>query len=378
MVPSVPRKRSSSCTTWRPVSSIASFMISRPICRLARPAASTRPSGELWPSASMWRSLRPCDSTSFQMRSVSSCGMTRLRWSVQRRSSTIATATTEHTTIGHMTGPPARMISHMARHDTVRPRPLPAGPTRPATSAWNRAAPSRFRRTSGSSEKCARMAPSSAVTRTVVPAALQRATTSLSGMPQRLPKPADAIPIACRCRRDQLRGGRAAAPVMRQQHQVSRERLRHEFRLGRGFRVRQQECRSARPGDFDRAGSVVVTAVKSGGRVQHAKRDPVPLPGASPDASGLGRVRVARRRHRSRYAKRPAESGLPRLNGPGPRGSRQAGQFAGFRARASTAAARRVPPRHRRASVDRCRTREHAGRSRRRRRVPGPRRLRPG
>ena len=28
--------------------------------------------------------------------------------------------------IGHMTGPPARMISHMARHDTVRPLPLPA------------------------------------------------------------------------------------------------------------------------------------------------------------------------------------------------------------------------------------------------------------
>ena len=39
-----------------------------------------------------------------------------------------------------------------------------------------------------------RIAPLSAVLSTVVPAARQRATTSGMGMPQRLPKPAEAIP----------------------------------------------------------------------------------------------------------------------------------------------------------------------------------------
>lgn len=49
MVPSVVRKRSSSWTTARPVSSIDSFITSRGLFTLRRPAASTRPSGE-WPA----------------------------------------------------------------------------------------------------------------------------------------------------------------------------------------------------------------------------------------------------------------------------------------------------------------------------------------
>ena len=48
MVPSVVRKRSSSCVTTRPTSSIASFITGRGLRAFARPAASRRPSGARW------------------------------------------------------------------------------------------------------------------------------------------------------------------------------------------------------------------------------------------------------------------------------------------------------------------------------------------
>ena len=43
----------------------------------------------------------------------SSCGSTRLSCSVHSRSSMIAAATIEHRMIGHISGPPARTISHI-------------------------------------------------------------------------------------------------------------------------------------------------------------------------------------------------------------------------------------------------------------------------
>src|SRR5688572_732660 len=51
-----------------------------------------------------------------------SAGRTRLRWSVQRRSKRMPAAAIEQMMIGHMNGPPARTISHMARDHTGSPR----------------------------------------------------------------------------------------------------------------------------------------------------------------------------------------------------------------------------------------------------------------
>src|SRR5688572_27329690 len=114
MVPTEFTKRSSSWTTCRPTSSTRSIMMSRPRCRLANAVASTRPSGEFFSSASMTLALTWCRSASSDTFLMRSWGKTRLRCSVQRRSSTIPTSAMEHRMIGHMNGPPARTISHMA------------------------------------------------------------------------------------------------------------------------------------------------------------------------------------------------------------------------------------------------------------------------
>ena len=113
MVPSVLRKRSSSCTTCRPVSWTRSIMISRPRSRLASAAARTRPSGEFFSSASMTFALTWPDSASCETFLMSSSGSTRLRCSVQSRSRRMPTAATEQRMIGHMKYPPACTSSHM-------------------------------------------------------------------------------------------------------------------------------------------------------------------------------------------------------------------------------------------------------------------------
>ena len=132
MVPSVLRKRSSSCTTWRPASSSRSIRISRGRWRLARPAASSRPSGEFCSSAAITLSLTWLASTSCQTRCGRSRGSTRWSCSVHSRSRMIAAATIEHRMIGHISGPPACTISHI-RSDpddrlTAKARIIPKGP----------------------------------------------------------------------------------------------------------------------------------------------------------------------------------------------------------------------------------------------------------
>ncbi len=64
--------------------------------------------------------LRSARSETFLMRSW---GKTRFRCRVQRRSRTIPTSAIEQMMIGHMNGPPARTISHMAPdHTGARPK----------------------------------------------------------------------------------------------------------------------------------------------------------------------------------------------------------------------------------------------------------------
>ena len=90
-------------------------MTSRGRCRLASPAASTRPSGEFCCRAEMTLSLIWSVSTSCQTFCSKPGGITRCCWSVHSRSPTIASAATEHRMIGHINGPPARTISHIWR-----------------------------------------------------------------------------------------------------------------------------------------------------------------------------------------------------------------------------------------------------------------------
>src|SRR2546421_1480691 len=113
IVPSVLRKRSSSCTTWRPVSSRRSIRNSRGRWRLASPVARSLPRGEFCSSASISLSLIWFASISRHTRSGSACGSTRLSCRVHRRSSTMAAPVIEHRMIGHISGPPARTISHI-------------------------------------------------------------------------------------------------------------------------------------------------------------------------------------------------------------------------------------------------------------------------
>src|SRR5438094_608894 len=138
IVPSVLRKRSSSWTTWRPVSSRRSISISRDRWRLASPVARSLPRGEFCSSVAITLSLTWFASISCHTRSGSSCGSTRLSCRVHRRSRTMAAAVIEHRMIGHISGPPARTISHILRdpwdlrlrrrHHTGGARPLKAAP----------------------------------------------------------------------------------------------------------------------------------------------------------------------------------------------------------------------------------------------------------
>src|SRR5579871_1023976 len=113
MVPSVFRKRSRSCTMCRPVSSSRSTMSALGLLRFMRLTASSLPSGELRSSATSILSVSWSASTQLNTFCVRSRGTTRLICSVQSRSRMIATERTEHTMIGHMNQPPARMISHI-------------------------------------------------------------------------------------------------------------------------------------------------------------------------------------------------------------------------------------------------------------------------
>src|SRR5208283_384025 len=127
MVPRVLRKRSNSCTTWRPPSSSRSTINARGLLRLVRPIASSLPSGEFCSKATTSFSLSWSASIQFHTFCARSRGMTRLLCNVQRRSNIMATDAIEHRMIGHMKPPPARMISHIVssfrqswicRHDT--------------------------------------------------------------------------------------------------------------------------------------------------------------------------------------------------------------------------------------------------------------------
>src|SRR5579862_8060163 len=120
MVPSVLRKRSSSYTTCRPVSSRRSIRISRGRWRLARPVASSRPRGEFCSSAAMTLSLIWLASMSCHTFCGSSRGSTRLSCSVHSRSRIMAAAVIEHRMIGHISGPPARTISHIRKQPRLR------------------------------------------------------------------------------------------------------------------------------------------------------------------------------------------------------------------------------------------------------------------
>ena len=105
-------KRSSSCATARPVSSIASFIISRGLLTLRRPAASTRPSGECAPTRSTIAVDTPCWRRSFSTLSSRPAGATRERRNVTERSMISANATTEARIKGQIGQPTAWMIAN--------------------------------------------------------------------------------------------------------------------------------------------------------------------------------------------------------------------------------------------------------------------------
>src|SRR2546429_938493 len=115
MVPSVLRKRSSSCTTCRRASASRPISISRGRWRLARPVARSLPRGEFCSSAAITLSLIWFDSISCHTRCGSSWGSTRLSCNVHRRSRMMAAAVIEHRMLGRISGPPARTISHILR-----------------------------------------------------------------------------------------------------------------------------------------------------------------------------------------------------------------------------------------------------------------------
>ena len=162
-----------------------------------------------------------------------------------------------------MTGPPARMISHMARHDTVRPPLLPAAliqRARLATSADGHAVRSKRRADRAPPEIARGWRPPRRSRESVVPAARQRATTPASGMPQRLPNPADAMPSRADTALTSSGRRRTAAAVMRQQDDIGRSVVDNERRLRCRFRVGEQQSCAAGTGHRKCAGAVVVAS----------------------------------------------------------------------------------------------------------------------
>src|SRR5690606_16591297 len=111
MVPSVFRKRSSSCTTCVATSSMLSFMMSRPLRALTRPVARIRPSGD--DAASVCN--LPCSSLPLASQSrtcsINPAGARRAARKVQKRSATMAAARIEHSTMGNINQPPDLRIS---------------------------------------------------------------------------------------------------------------------------------------------------------------------------------------------------------------------------------------------------------------------------
>ncbi len=113
IVPRVFRNRSSSWTTWRPVSSTASLMTSRGRCRFSNAAARTRPRADWARNFWMCRRSSSCRAAHSSTISPTPSGTTTLRRKDQKRSRMIARASVEHSRIGAISQPPARMISSM-------------------------------------------------------------------------------------------------------------------------------------------------------------------------------------------------------------------------------------------------------------------------
>src|ERR1700719_79235 len=107
--------------------------ISRGRWRLASPVARSLPSGEFCSSAAITLSLIWFASISCHTRCGSSCGNTRLSCRVHRRSRMMAAAVIEHRMIGHISGPPARTISHILRD--LSPKPAKAASYRLGAAA---------------------------------------------------------------------------------------------------------------------------------------------------------------------------------------------------------------------------------------------------
>src|SRR5579859_1091391 len=104
--------------------------ISRGRLRFLRPVASSRPRGEFCSSPAITLSVTWFASIICQTRCGSSRGSTRLSCSVHRRSRIMAAATIEQRMIGHISGPPARTISHILDDPTGPARPvMPYGPS---------------------------------------------------------------------------------------------------------------------------------------------------------------------------------------------------------------------------------------------------------
>src|SRR4029077_2769503 len=87
--------------------------------RFASPVAGSRPSREFCSSAAMTLSFTWLVSISCHTRRGNSCGSTRLSFSVHSRSRMIAAAVIEQRMIGHISGPPARTISHIQAPQAV-------------------------------------------------------------------------------------------------------------------------------------------------------------------------------------------------------------------------------------------------------------------
>ena len=262
----------------------------------------------------------------------------------------MAAATTEHSMIGHMTGPPATMISHMARHDTVRARRCPRGLSprpRAATSAGSGAASALDRDRAGTRGNRTRTAPCSAVDEH---RRARRAPARDDVAPRHAPAVAEACrgdAVARRHGRDQCRRDDRAASMVRQQYDVRRDRLLQHFRLGRLLRIgEQQGATRPRP----------ARALRTSGRCRRRRH---PLADAAPRMHAVPAPRSPRRhdladRLRASPARRRCASGIAASRSAPPAwswsgDSRRAGRCGGCRARAGMAAAKRAPRRRRRA-----------------------------
>ena len=194
-----------------------------------------------------------------------------------------------------MTGPPATMISHMRRHDTVTAATMPC-PFRVAlavaTSAGNRVAARALRWSRDRVRNSTLIAPASAVLSD------GRARSS----PARHDAGVWQIPAIAETRRhdadpssdgrDEARVRRRAAAVMRHQYDVGRRRLSQKRLLGICLGIGHQQRAAAWPGNMHNAGIVIVAAGGFGPRMQHAEFDAIPAPACAAPASRRGHRRL--------------------------------------------------------------------------------------